>query len=171
MPSIPPSSNVLVTGGTGYIGSWVVKILLDRGFSVRAVVRSEAKAALLKQVFVKETEDGKLTFFLSEDPFKEGALDEAVKEVEGIVHLASPLGTQGSDDPDDFINPAVNGTLGVLRSALKHGQSVKRIVITSSCAAIVTNQPEPGVWGEEDWNDAALKQLEAEGRNAHVMGA
>ena len=99
MPPLAPSSKVLVTGGTGYIGAWVIKSLLDRGHSVRAVVRSEAKATLLKDVFATEAYDGKLEFSIIEDPFAQGALDEAVKGVEGIAHLASPLAVQG-DDPD-----------------------------------------------------------------------
>lgn len=99
MPAIPPTSTILVTGGTGYVGAWVVKTLLDRGFAVRAVVRSDAKATLLKEVFPTESSQGKLTFFVSSDPLKEGALDEAVKGVEAIIHLASPVGAQ-SEDPD-----------------------------------------------------------------------
>lgn len=99
MPAIPSSSKVLVTGGTGYIGAWVVKTLLERGFTVRAVVRSERKAALLQEALSSATADGKLTFFVTEDPFKEGALDEAVKGVDAIIHLASPLGIQ-TDNPD-----------------------------------------------------------------------
>lgn len=99
MPAITLSSTVLVTGGTGYIGAWVIKTLLDRGFSVRAVVRSDAKAEPLKDVFSSATIDGKLTFFVTEHPFAEGALDGAVKGVEAIIHLASPVGAQG-DDPD-----------------------------------------------------------------------
>ncbi|TEB29189.1 D-lactaldehyde dehydrogenase [Coprinellus micaceus] len=168
MPTIPPSSKILVTGGTGYIGAWVVKFLLDRGLAVRAVVRSEAKATLLKEVFATEAGDGNLEFSIIEDPFADGALDEAVKGVEGIAHLASPLTVQG-DDPDDFIKPAVNGTLGVLKSALKNGSTVKRIIITSSCAAVYTVQSEPGCWSESDWNDAALEQVRAQGKNADVM--
>jgi nucleoside-diphosphate-sugar epimerase len=69
----------------------------------------------------------------------------------------------------DFIKPAVNGTLGVLKSALKNGSTVKRIIITSSCAAVYTVQSEPGCWSETDWNDAALEQVRAQGKNADVM--
>lgn len=70
----------------------------------------------------------------------------------------------------DFIKPAVNGTLGVLRSAsTPNGSSIKRVVITSSCAAIYTNAPEPGIWSEDDWNDTALEQLKADGKNAHYL--
>lgn len=56
------NSKVLVTGANGYIGAWVVKILLDRGYSVRAVVRNPAKADVLRGLFASHVESGKLEF-------------------------------------------------------------------------------------------------------------
>lgn len=49
------------------------------------------------------------------------------------------------------------------------GSTVKRIVVTSSCAAVYTVQSEPGTWSESDWNDKALEQLESQGKNAETM--
>lgn len=69
----------------------------------------------------------------------------------------------------DFIKPAVNGTLSVLKSSASEGSSVKRIVVTSSCSAVYTVQSEPGIWSEADWNDAALEQVKAEGKKAPPM--
>ena len=65
----------------------------------------------------------------------------------------------------------MNGTLSVLSSALKASSpsSLKRIIITSSCAAVYTVQPSPGCWSESDWNDAALEQVKAQGKNADAM--
>ena len=51
MPAIKPESKVLVTGASGFIASWVTKILLERGFHVRGTVRSAAKGEYLANLF------------------------------------------------------------------------------------------------------------------------
>jgi len=67
----------------------------------------------------------------------------------------------------EFIKPAVHGTIGILESALKYGKnSVKRIVTTSSTAAIVKSVSEPTILSEEDWNDISVKEVEEKGRDA-----
>lgn len=65
-----------------------------------------------------------------------GAYDEAVKGVDGIIHAASPV-IFSWNDPSEVIDPAVNGAIGILTSALKYGKDVKRVVLTSSKVAIV----------------------------------
>lgn len=65
-----------------------------------------------------------------------GAYDEAVKDVDGIVHAASPV-IFSWDDPSQVIDPAVKGAIGILTSAHKYGKNVKRVVLTSSKVAIV----------------------------------
>ena len=63
MPSLASTnSKILVTGSNGYIGAWVVKILLERGYSVRAVVRSATKADVIKGLFAERVENGDLSF-------------------------------------------------------------------------------------------------------------
>lgn len=99
MPALPPiasTSTVLVTGANGYVGSWVVKTLLDQGYSVRAVVRSESKVNEMKGLFPEEDQ---LEFSLVKDLGVEGAFDDAVKGVDAILHLASPL-ARPTEDPD-----------------------------------------------------------------------
>lgn len=67
----------------------------------------------------------------------------------------------------ELIVPAVKGTVGILQSALKYGSSsLKRIVITSSCAAVMTVKTTPDVFSESNWNDGAIEQVKAEGKNA-----
>ena len=61
----------------------------------------------------------------------------------------------------------MQGTTGILASALKHApQAVQRIAITSSCAAVLTPSPQPGLFSEDDWNEASIKNTEAQGRDA-----
>ena len=63
--------------------------------------------------------------------------------------------------------PAVQGTLSVLNSALKHGaQTVKRVVITASCASILEYGPTPRVFSEKDWNERAIREVNEKGKAA-----
>ncbi|TEB26681.1 D-lactaldehyde dehydrogenase [Coprinellus micaceus] len=169
LPSTNPNPTILITGANGYIGTWAVKTTLERGYSVRAVVRTESKSASLRELFGNYIEKGKLEFKYVEDLTKDGAYDEVVKDVDAILHIASPLPTQSSD-PQDTIPPAVEGTLGMLQSALKTGNNVKRVVITSSTAAVVTNDLEEArTFTEADWNERVIKQVEEGGSNVHFF--
>ncbi|KAJ2924838.1 hypothetical protein H1R20_g12264, partial [Candolleomyces eurysporus] len=160
-----PPPKVLVTGGTGYIGPWVIKYLLEDGFRVRAVVRDETswKTVKLKELFASYLGDtGRLEFYVVEDFLKEDAFGEAVKGVDAVVHLASPLqvgstaiGPEGGGvDADEYIKPARDGTLGLLKSSTSSPDStVKRVVYTSSTSAISRyplTSPHT-VFTEEDW--------------------
>lgn len=77
-----------------------------------------------------------------------GAYDEAVKNVDGIIHVASPV-TFDWQDPSEVIEPAVKGTTGILESAAKFGDKVRRIVITSSSGAVALEDKKEGVVYDE----------------------
>lgn len=163
MPAVAPPSKVLVTGANGFIAIWVVRRLLEKGYAVRGTVRSESKAAHLRQLF--SSYGDKHEVVIVEDITKEGAFDEAVKGVDAIEHTASPFHFN-SEDPNDLIEPAVKGTTGVLQSALKYGSNVKRVVVTSSVAAVLTPTTNPTVFTEKDWNQQAIKDVEEMGKAA-----
>ncbi|KAI0342089.1 NAD-P-binding protein [Trametopsis cervina] len=162
MPAVN-SGKVLVTGANGFIAAWVVKTLLDEGYAVRGTARSESKGAHLKEIF-KEYGD-KFEFVVVEDITREGAFDDAVKGVDAIEHTASPFHF-AVDDPAELITPAVAGTGSVLQSAFKHGTQVKRVVVTSSVAAVLEILPDPPVFTEEHWNGQAVKNVEEKGKDA-----
>lgn len=165
MPTVGPGAKVLVTGANGYIAMWVVRRLLERGYSVRATVRSEQKGAYLVDYF--KSYGNKLEVVTVEDIEKEGAFDELVKDVDAIEHTASPAHF-GAKTPEEMIDPAVNGTLGVLRSAHKYGTNIKRIVVTSSTAAVVQRtDPEGTLYNDKSWNDAAVSAVEEQGPKSH----
>ncbi|KAF9517335.1 hypothetical protein BS47DRAFT_1359630 [Hydnum rufescens UP504] len=107
------SGKLLITGGSGYLGAWIVKCAVDRGYSVLAAV---------SYVLVPVIE-------------KDGAYDDAVKDVDAIIHAASPV-IFHPEDPQDVLRPAIRGVQGILESTHKYGKNVKRIVLTSSVAAI-----------------------------------
>ena len=97
--------------------------------------------------------------------YQEGAFDEYVKDVDAIEHTASPFHLR-ADDPQELITPAVQGTTGILESARKFGANVKRIVVTSSTAAVLQPDPNPRIFSEEDWNQLSIKEVETKGREA-----
>ncbi|TPX63889.1 hypothetical protein CcCBS67573_g08551 [Chytriomyces confervae] len=156
-------AKVLVTGVSGYIGCHVSQHLLSLGFKVTGTVRSAAKAEQVRAslaALLQPAQRENLSFAIVDDIAVEGAFDSAVRDggFEFVVHTASPFTYAIQDPQRDLIDPAVNGTTGVLKSVLKYGGSVKRIVVTSSMAAI-RNTPtaNPDGLSELDWNNAAIK--------------
>lgn len=132
---------VLVTGATGHLGFKVLRTALEEGYHVRAAVRSEQKATLLKSNPVLQTTPGfsNLSFIIVPDFLAPGAFDEATKNTKYIIHVASPIVTKPPSNNDydaHFVQPAVQGTLSVFESARK-ARTVTRIVVTSSAVAIL----------------------------------
>ncbi|KAI0076359.1 NAD-P-binding protein [Panus rudis PR-1116 ss-1] len=165
MPAVP-SGKVLVSGANGFVATWVVKNLLDQGYSVRGTVRSQSKIPHLQKIFGSYGD--KVEFVVVEDITKPGAFDEYVKDVDAIEHTASPF-HYNFEDPNDYIHPAVNGTTSILESALKHGKNVKRVVVTSSVAAVFTvGLPEERTFSEKDWNERSIKEVEEKGKQANA---
>ncbi|KAJ5625159.1 putative oxidoreductase [Penicillium lagena] len=133
---------VLITGATGHIGFRTLVTALKAGYHVRAALRSEStKNEILSAPSIKELAPAdKLSFIVVPDLMVDGAYNEAVKGVNYILHLASPIVLKGEIKPEDYettlIEPAVAGTTNILKAALA-SPNVKRIVITSSVVAMV----------------------------------
>ncbi|KAK2752719.1 3-beta hydroxysteroid dehydrogenase isomerase family protein, partial [Colletotrichum kahawae] len=100
-------SYILVTGATGLVGSHVVDSLLKKGYKVRAVARSKQKADAFLSARVQHA--SKLDFFFIEDLTDPGAFDEAVKDIDGVIHVASPLKYDIKDNENDLVIPALKG--------------------------------------------------------------
>lgn len=98
-----------------------------------------------------------------------GAFDEAVKGMDAIEHTASPYHFKAGD-PDELIVPALHGTTRVLESVLAHGTNVKRVVITSSVAAVLETQGTPRVFTEADWNEGSVVEVREKGVHASQAG-
>ncbi|KAL1751107.1 hypothetical protein FB107DRAFT_222671 [Schizophyllum commune] len=163
MPVVTAPAKVLVSGANGYIAMWVVRTLLEKGYSVRGTVRSSAKGAYLSNYF--RSYGDKFELAIVDDITKEGAFDEAVKGVDAVEHTASPFHFR-ADDPQELIGPAVNGTRSILNSILKNGHSVKRVVVTSSVAAILESRSGPVVFTDKDWNQQSIDEVEKLGKGA-----
>jgi nucleoside-diphosphate-sugar epimerase len=146
---------VLVSGGSGYIGSWCVIALLQQGYTVRTTVRDLRREGEVRAMVAVQVDAGnRLSVHaanLSSDEGWEAAIDGA----EHVLHVASPLGVPPPKNPDDLIIPARDGALRVVGAAIKAG--VSRVVMTSSVAATslgshgLDNQSDETVW--TDAND------------------
>ncbi|MGB7412569.1 MAG: NAD-dependent epimerase/dehydratase family protein [Thermosynechococcaceae cyanobacterium] len=150
------SAPVLVTGATGYVAGWLVKRLLEAGFTVHAAVRAPSNTAKLKYLNeLAEQTPGQIKYFKS-DLLIEGSYAEAMQGCGTVFHTASPF-TLSVDDPQkDLIEPAQWGTRNVLEQA-NQTESVQRVVVTSSCAAIYGDnadleQAKGDQFTEADWN-------------------
>jgi nucleoside-diphosphate-sugar epimerase len=159
MVHINKTKPVLVTGATGYVASWLVKRLLEEGLTVHAAVRNPDKKEKVAHLDkIAEKSKGTLIYFKT-DLLESGSYTEAMKGCELVFHTASPFTAVVKDPQKDLIDPAVKGTENVLESANKT-PSVKRVVVTSSCAAIYTDaidcQKAPNATlTEEIWNTTA----------------
>lgn len=124
------------------IGFRVLTLLLEAGYKVRAAVRNQAGFDRISKLKPVAPYASDLTSIVVPDITVPGAYDEAVKGVEYIVHVASPLASNappGIDYDSYMIHPAIQGTVGILESAVKT-TGIKRVVITGSILSIVTPQ-------------------------------
>jgi dihydroflavonol-4-reductase len=144
-------STVLVTGGSGYLGSWCVIELLRRGYLVRTTVRDLSRESQVRTAIAREVDADENLAVVVADLLDDAGWEDAVRGCEYVLHVASPFPPVQPQDPDDLIVPARDGTLRVLRASLDAG--VRRIVVTSSVAA-VTGGPRPasGILTEENWS-------------------
>ncbi|KAF2153710.1 NAD(P)-binding protein [Myriangium duriaei CBS 260.36] len=156
-------TRVLLTGGSGFIAAHVLDILLEHGHSVVTTVRSQEKADKIKQAHPNSGKD-KLDFAIVEDIAQEGAFDQAVKSdppFEAVIHTASPFHFKVTDVQKQLLDPAIIGTTGILKSIKKSAPTVKKVVITSSFAAIIDGLKgtRPGyTYSEKDWNPITHEQ-------------
>lgn len=153
------SDLVLLTGATGFIGFATLRATLAHGYKVRAAVRSEQKAGSVRyNSTLRNVKSDQLEFVIVPDFLVEGAFDEAVKGVNFIIHVASPLpepewSVEKNDLDALMVQPAIQGTLGLFRSAQKVN-SIQRIVVTSSVAslapyAVIAGEPTEQRFGPE----------------------
>jgi len=135
MQKIDNSKPVMVTGATGYVAGRLVEKLLSEGLTVHAAVRNPDNKEKTKYLdALAEKLPGTIKYFKS-DLLDEGSYDEAMKGCEVVYHTASPFALNVDDPQKDLVEPAKQGTRNVLESA-NRTESVKRVVVTSSCAAI-----------------------------------
>jgi nucleoside-diphosphate-sugar epimerase len=133
------ASTVLITGATGHLGFRILVLALEAGYNARVAVRNQSGAdKVLAAASIKKLNSGSnITFVAVPDIVADGAYNEAVKDVQYIIHCASPLPSGVTDHYEEkIIVPAVKGTTSILHAAYTSPE-VKRIVITSSITATI----------------------------------
>src|ERR1700751_5923601 len=146
-------SMVLVTGGSGFIGSHAIVQLLAAGHTVRTTVRSLNREGDVRAMLREggATGDDRLAFFEA-DLMSDAGWAEAVKGCEYVLHVASPFPASVPKHEDELIVPAREGALRVLRASRDAG--VKGVVLTASFAAIgYGHQPQKTPFDETTWTD------------------
>ena len=146
-------STVLVTGGSGFVGSHVLLQLLNAGHAVRTTVRSLTREASVRAMLRDAGADAgpRLAFFAA-DLVRDEGWPEAVAGCDYVIHVASPMPAAAPKDEDELIVPARDGVLRVLRAA--RDATVKRVVLTSSCGAIYYGHPpQTAPFDETSWTN------------------
>lgn len=141
-------SEVLVTGGSGFIAIHCVRKLLDAGHRVRVTLRDLEREAEVKKMLP----DGANVKCIAAELTSDAGWKEAVRGAEYVLHVASPTLVRQPKDDDDFVRPAREGVLRVLKASRDAG--VRRVVFTSAMGAIAYgHSPREGPFTEEDWTN------------------
>ncbi|HEY0260254.1 MAG TPA: aldehyde reductase, partial [Lacisediminihabitans sp.] len=160
-----PDITVLVTGGSGFIAGHCIVQLLAAGYRVRTTIRSLDRAASVRSVLVDAgmARDADLTFVAADLTHDDGWA-EAMRDVDYVLHVASPVRPGHVEDENDLIVPAREGTLRVLRAARDAG--VRRVVLTSAFHAVSWGHPrDEHVFTETDWTVLDGPGVDAYGRS------
>lgn len=151
------SRQALVTGGSGYIGGFIIRQLIEQGWTINTTIRSLAREAEVRVALAVPAD--KLRFFAA-DLLNDAGWADAVAGCSHVVHVASPLPSGAVKHEDDLIVPAREGALRALRFAKAAG--VKRVVMTSSVAAIAYGHGKKiGTYPESVWTDVNGPQVHA----------
>jgi nucleoside-diphosphate-sugar epimerase len=151
---------VLLTGGSGFIAAHCVDYLLQSDHSVVFTVRSHEKGKKILSNH-KDVPESQLSYIIVEDIAKEDAFDQAVisdPPFEAVLHTASPFHFNVKDPKKDLLDPAIVGTTAILRAIKASAPTVKRVVITSSFAAIINPDSHPQTYTEDSWNPVTMDQ-------------
>ena len=144
---------VCVTGANGFIGSWLVRTLLDSGYTtIHASIFPKSDPTHLLELAHSHSDCSILVY--EADVLDLEAVCKAVEGCTGVFHVASPCTLENPKHPEnDLILPAVQGTLNVLQAAKRY--NVRRVVLTSSISALVPNPawPPNKPFDESSWTD------------------
>ncbi|MDO6432692.1 aldehyde reductase [Flavitalea sp. BT771] len=146
------SDQVLITGGSGFIASHCMAGLLKKGYRVKASLRSLHRIPEVKEFLsVAGVTNFEPLSFVQADLSDAAAWKTAAEGCRYVIHTASPTPNFIAKHEDEYIVPAVNGVMHVLRAAKAAG--VERVVLTSAFGAICYGTDRKRPYTEEDWTD------------------
>ncbi|PTM13215.1 MAG: NAD-dependent epimerase [Bacteroidetes bacterium] len=149
---------VLVTGVTGFVGQHCAERLLHHGYEMRGSMRNPSKEALVRNAIDPNGNHQESIEFCHLDLLRDEGWEEAMKGCDYVLHVASPFYINEPKDEQEFIKPAVDGTLRAMRFAKQAG--VKKIVVTSSLVAMVGDSKKAHLT-QESWTDPERHKVSA----------
>ncbi|KAF5092309.1 hypothetical protein D0Z00_004646 [Geotrichum galactomycetum] len=153
------AEKVLLSGASGFLAGHILKLLIDNGYYVIGTVRSEGKGEFLKKLYPENFE-----YAIVKDISEPNAFDaifQSNPDIKYVQHTASPFTFNATSAEKDFLRPAIDGTLSILKGTKKYGLNVKKVVVTSSFAAVMNLNPvfDPNlVYTEDTWNNITYEQ-------------
>ncbi|WRX10663.1 NAD-dependent epimerase/dehydratase - like 5 [Theobroma cacao] len=146
---------VCVTGGTGFIASWLIKRLLEEGYSVHATVRADPENRRDTSFLTSLPGAAEKLKIFSADLNDPDSFDAAIEGCKGVLHVATPVDFENKEPEEVVIERAISGALGIVKACLK-SKTVKRVVYTSSGSAVVFNNKDLDMMDESFWTDVDL---------------
>lgn len=143
-------ATILITGVTGFIGSHLAVLALQKGYKVIGSMRNLTRSASIRAAISKQVLTDHLQF-VEADLIDANSWELATSGVDYVLHVASPFPTTLPKNDDEVVVPAREGVLNVLRAASSNG--VKRVVLTSSSGAAMYGNRRQGTFTEEDWTN------------------
>lgn len=151
---------VLVTGSTGFIGLHCIHQLIEKGYSVNGTLRSKSREEEVRSS-LKEANLSDANLNLYEcDLMSDDGWEKAIDGCDYVLHIASPFINGLPDHEDDLIKPALTGTQRILELSATNPQ-IKKIIITSSFAAVGDTFNGQTVFNESDWSDPNNNKISA----------
>ncbi|XP_017413363.1 dihydroflavonol 4-reductase isoform X3 [Vigna angularis] len=152
------SLTVCVTGASGFIGSWLVMRLIQRGYRVRATVVDPVlyvdNMKKVKPLLEIPGAESKLSLWKA-NLAEEGSFDEAIKGCIGVFHVATPIDFESKDPENEVIKPAIRGVIDIMKACLK-AKTVRRLVYTSSAITTHITDHQKPLYDESCWTDVEL---------------
>lgn len=147
---------VLVTGISGFVGQHCAAELLKEGYAVRGTIRGEHKKSAVNDAMKPYVKNEGQLDFSTVNLLEDEGWEQAMQGCEFVLHVASPFFIREPKDEAEYIKPAVEGTLRVLKAA--QNAKVKKVVLTSSTVAMMGSLQE-GTLNAESWTDPSDNQI------------
>jgi dihydroflavonol-4-reductase len=138
----PDRATVLVTGGTGFLGAYILRELVERGYIVRAIRRGSQQPSYIPSSILEKVE------WIPGDIMDTIGLEEAMQDVDAVIHAAAKVSFAGNDRHTLFTTN-IEGTANVVNAAIAQG--IRRFVHVSSVAALGRTRKEEKVTEEKKW--------------------
>lgn len=152
------SPKLLITGVTGYLGSWTTLKALESGkYEVYGTIRDHTDTKQVDEVKTALGDKGSDLKFRTLDLDKEETADAAVEGMDYVIHIAAPFLMENPSYEKTLIDPAVNGAKAVLKAASKH--KVKKVIVTAAATNLLDYSEDGKIVNEESWNELTDDKL------------